>query len=170
MKTTVQHDQPTILFNAFAIGSAPLTGNTTFPVNGDNRAERSCLGIIMPMKFHTRIRRTILEGVVLQGTFATLVADRAIERVIEQRELQNTLLRFFHLVGSGFDHHIRHDIHRAGGHQFRHLLDLDQTHPATAERTDLLVITENGDIHIDLFGRIHYFGAFGNRDRFPVNC
>ena len=132
METTVQHDQPAVLLNPFAISGASLTGNAPFPINGNDRTERSCLGIVMPVKLHTGIRRAVLEDVVLQRAFAALVTNRAIEGMVEQSEFQNTLLRLFHFFGSGFDHHIRHHIHGAGGHQLRHLLDFNQTHPATA--------------------------------------
>ena len=121
------------------------------------------------MELHTGIRSTILEGVVLQGAFAALVTNRAIEGMVEQSKFQYALLPFYHLVSGGFDHHIRRHIHGAGGHQLRHLLDFYQAHPATTQRTDLLVIAENRDLHIDPFCRVYHLGAFGNRHRFPIN-
>jgi hypothetical protein len=40
----------------------------------------------------------VAEGLVLQRAFATLVADRAVERVIDEQQLHHALLRF---VGDG---------------------------------------------------------------------
>ncbi len=132
MKTTVQHYQSLVLLNPFAIGCAPLAGNTTFPINCDNRTEWRCLGVIGTMKLHAGIRRAIFEGVVLQGTFTPFVTNRTVEGMIEQSKFQNTLLSFYYLFSSGFNHHIRCHIHGAGSHQFRHLLNFHQAHPAAS--------------------------------------
>ena len=45
------------------------------------------------------------EGLVLEWAFAAFVTDRAVEGVVDQQELDNSLLRLLHHFGPGVDHH-----------------------------------------------------------------
>ncbi len=94
-----------------------------------------------------RCGTAVTHGQVLQLAFAALVADRAIERMVDQQELHHALLRRHRLLG------IRPDLHAfgrgrcAGRQRLGRLLDLDQAHPAIGGDRQLLVITEMR--HID---------------------
>ncbi len=55
---------------------------------------------------------TEADGKLLQSTLARLVADRAVERVIDEQELHHTFAAFFHQLASGADAHIF--THRVG--------------------------------------------------------
>ena len=93
-------------------------------------------------------------GLILQIAFAALVADRAIERVIDQQELEHALTRLLHRRRVGDDGRRRAvaagpeivDAHGAGGHRLRHAGDLDQAHAAIAGDRQALVIAETRDL------------------------
>src|SRR6202162_3003909 len=84
------------------------------------------------------------ERQILQLAFPALIADRAVERVIDEQELHRRALR-----AEGFGR-VREDLHalgyrgRAGRQRLRCLLDLDQTHAAVGRDRQLLVIAEAG--------------------------
>ncbi len=92
---------------------------------------------------------------ILQLTLATLVADRAIQRVVDQQKLHHTLLRrhsqlrmreYLHAIGHGGC---------AGRQRLRRLFHLNQTHPAIGRDRQLLVIAEMRDVDAQLAGSIH---------------
>ena len=70
------------------------------------------------------------EREVLQLALAALVADRAVERVVDQQELHRRLLRRERPRRAREDLHALGDRRRAGRHRLRRLLDLDQAHAA----------------------------------------
>ena len=83
---------------------------------------------------------------ILQLALAALVADRAVERVVDQQELHRRLLRGDRARRARVDLHALHHRRRAGGHRFRRLLDLDQAHAAIGGDRQLLVIAEARDV------------------------
>ena len=93
-------------------------------------------------------------GLVLQIAFAALVADRAIERVIDQQEFEHAFARFLHLLRIGDDGGRRSvargqeigDTHGAGGNRLRHAGNFDQAHAAIAGDRQALVIAEAGNL------------------------
>ena len=115
-----------------------------------------------------RRARSVAQRQILQRTFATLVADRAVERMAGQQKLDNVVARVGHLLGRGADGHALADIGGAGRRQFGlpahnrlpggvhlHLLgvlidlhraQLDQAHPAHADRRQLRMIAKNRDV------------------------
>ena len=67
---------------------------------------------------------------ILQLAFAALVADRAVERVVDEQELHHRLLRLDRLVALGaHDHAVGHR-RGAGRHRLGHLLDVHEAHAA----------------------------------------
>ena len=89
---------------------------------------------------------TVGHRLVLQIALAALVADRAIERMIDQQELHHPLLRLDRLWRFGVNHHAVGRRHRAGGDRLWRFLDLDQTHPAVAGDREALVVAEMRDL------------------------
>jgi hypothetical protein len=53
--------------------------------------------------------QAVAEGVVLQGTLAALVADRAVQGVIRQQQLDDTVLSGDDLGRVGVHHHVGAD-------------------------------------------------------------
>src|SRR5262249_41641521 len=71
---------------------------------------------------------------VLERALAALVADRAVERMVDQQELDDRVLRHLDPVGLRVDDHPVADRGGAGGLELRHALDLHQAHPAGSDR------------------------------------
>src|SRR6185312_1091077 len=78
-------------------------------------------------------------------TLAALVADRAIERVIDEQELEDAGARGLHLRRARRDHHAVGADGRTGRLQLRHLLDLDDADAAGAVDANARVIAVVGD-------------------------
>src|SRR5690606_39301998 len=79
-------------------------------------------------------RPAVTERQGLQLALAALVADRAVERMVDQQELHHVALRTQRLVAACGDLHAVHDRRGAGRRRLRHLLDLDQAHAAEIGR------------------------------------
>jgi hypothetical protein len=85
---------------------------------------------------------------------AALIADRAIERVVDQQELHHTFARLFDHGRTGVDDLGRaiavgrEVIHAkgAGGLRLRHARHLDEAHAAIAGNGQALVVAETGDL------------------------
>jgi hypothetical protein len=98
---------------------------------------------------------TVADRQILQLAFATLIADWAVERVVDQQELHHALL--------GLDCQLRmrkhpHAVgHRccAGRQRLRRFLDLHQAHATVGGDRKLLVITEMRNIGTKLLRGIH---------------
>src|SRR5262249_54282899 len=77
------------------------------------------------------------------------------ERMVDEKELDHRVLGVLDLVGAGVDDHPVADRGRAGGLQFRDPLDLDQAHPAGADRvTQFRFVTEDRDLDVALAGGV----------------
>jgi hypothetical protein len=102
------------------------------------------------LEAEARERLAVLERVVLEAALARLVADRAVERVVDEQELHHRALRF-----GGLGDSVRttmpslHHLRRAGGLQLGHALDLDQAHPALADHREARVVAVVGDLDAD---------------------
>lgn len=93
-------------------------------------------------------------ALVLQIALASLVANRTIQRMINQQELHDTLPGLASQVRVGLDPPALHDRHRAGGDWLQLLLDLHQAHPAVPSDCQPLVVAEPGDLYPDLGRRL----------------
>src|ERR1700733_2058326 len=89
-------------------------------------------------------------GLVLQIAFTALVADRAVERMIDQQKLHHAFTRLAHHRRAGREHFGRAilvrrqilDAHSAGRLRLRYADDLDEAHPAIAGDRQPLVEAE----------------------------
>ena len=85
-------------------------------VEDDVGAERDALAARvgpLVLVLEARVGDAVLEGVVLQAALAGLVADRAVERVVDEEELHHPLLRLVDLGHVGAHHHAV--LHHLGG-------------------------------------------------------
>src|SRR5690606_4310921 len=96
-----------------------------------------------------RNRTPVAERQILQLAFATLVADRAIERMVYEQELHDVALRRQRARGLGGDLHAIRDRRSACGLRFRHRLaaelDFDHAHAAVRRNRELAVVAEARD-------------------------
>ena len=110
--------------------------------------------------------RPVRHRLVLQRALAALVAHRAVERVVDQQQLHDPLLR---LLGDrrgelGPDHHAVGDGLGAGGDRLALALHLDQALPAGAGRGQQRVVAEPRDLDAHLLGDPDQQRALGRGD------
>ena len=109
---------------------------------------------------------------VLQRALAALVADRAVERVVDQQELHDPLLRLVgdRAGGLGVDDHALGDRQRARGLRLREpaavagVGDVDQALPAGAHGREQRVVAEPRDLDADLLGGPDHQGVLRDAD------
>src|SRR4051794_31492115 len=102
-----------------------------------------------------RSPRAPAERDVLERALAALVADRAVERVVDEQELHHGVLGLLDLVRGGDHHHAVLHRRRARGLELGHALDLHQAHAAGPHwLTELALVTEVGDLDVALLGGV----------------
>mmetsp|Transcript_8062 Transcript_8062/g.15621 ORF Transcript_8062/g.15621 Transcript_8062/m.15621 type:complete len:463 (-) Transcript_8062:293-1681(-) len=111
---------------------------------------------------------TVADRQILQLALAALVADGAVQRVVDQQEFHDALLGLDRLVALGADDHALRDRGRAGGHGLGCLFHIHQAHAAVGRDAQLLVVAEVRDVGAGLFGRMHHHAAFLDRDLLTV--
>src|ERR1700724_3284221 len=95
------------------------------------------------------------EGDVLQWTLAALVADGAVQRMVDQQELHNRLLCRLHAVAFGVDDHAVLNRGRAAGLQLGDSLDLNEAHAAGADRlAELGLVAEHRYLDVAVLGGV----------------
>ena len=131
-----------------------------FAVEGDLGVDRQSLGEDALLLVHARFARPVLEGLVLQGALATLVALRAVQGVVDQQELQLGLLVLpGHLGGLlGADDHVGADGLGARGHRLAGPLDVDEALTARGDGVQQRVVAEPRDGDADLLGSTDHQG------------
>ena len=108
----------------------------------------------------------VCKGLILQRALAALVAHRAVERVVDQKELEHTLLAVARELARElrFDDHPVGDRRCARGERFALPFDLDEALPARAERVEQRVVAEARDVLPHLLGCADYERAGRDRD------
>ena len=111
--------------------------------------------------FVTRRCTAVAHCQVLQLAFTTLVANRAIQRVINQQELHHRLLRLDGFIALGTnDHSLRH--RRSTGWQWLgRLFHFHQAHATVGSNGKFLVVAKVRNICASLFSRMHDHAAWG---------
>ena len=127
---------------------AAVAEDAALAVEVDEVADRERLGVVALLLHEPALARTVAERLVLQRALAALVAHRAVERVVDEQELQHALLRLLHarpvrvdLHALGHVGHARHGQRRAPAG-----VDVDEAHAAHAHRLHALVVAEAGDV------------------------
>ena len=124
----------------------------------------------------TGLAATLRERLVLQGALATLITDRAVQRVVDEQELHDATLGAIHHLGGvlGLDDHARGDGLRTRGLGLGHEAqltrvavghaDLDQALAARGHGSQQRVVTETRDPDAGLLGRADHERALGDRN------
>ena len=111
---------------------------------------------------------TVTDGQILQLTFTTLIADRAIQRMIDQQKLHDFFLGLDRLVALGAHDHAGRDRRGAGRQRLGRLFHLDQTHAAIGRNRQFFVIAKMRDVRAQFIGRVHHHAARWHFDFFAV--
>ena len=125
----------------------------------------------------TRLAVPVAERLVLQGALAALVADGAVERVVDQQQLQDALLGAFRhgRADLGAHHHALGNRHGAGGLGFGETAavarvgDLDQALPAGPDGVEQRMVAEPGNGGADHLGGPDDEGSLRDADRDVVD-
>ena len=131
-------------------GKAGATGalDAALPVEQGEGAEGDGLGPVPFLLDEAALARAAGDRLVLQRALAALVADRAVERMVDEEELEHALLRLARRRRDGGDLLPVGDRHEAGrlqggtprpGH-------LDEAHPAHAHRLHPRVVAKARDV------------------------
>ena len=89
---------------------------------------------------HVALIGAVLHVVVLEFALAGLVADRAIDGVVDEQEFEHRGLRRLGSVARGLDDHAVGHARVAADLQLGHLFDFDQTHAAVARNAQARVV------------------------------
>jgi len=155
--------------------------NTAFVIQCDARADLHSLWFFYFVLQKARLRIAVIDAEFLQAAFARLIADWAVQRVIDQEKFHYALPTFLHQKRVRANGHSFRDILRAANLRTRHPVDdrlairvelrfaigaepreshFDETHPAITGRGKLLVITIPGHENADLLARLNHARAF----------
>ena len=105
---------------------------------------------------------------VLQLAFAALIADRAIERVVNQQEFHDRLLRLHSFIAGGAHDHAGTDRGRTSGQRLGRLFHFDQAHAAVRCDRQFLVIAEVRNVGSQFVGGVHHHATSRDFDFFAV--
>ena len=95
---------------------------------------------------HPAVGRAVFVGIILQQTLSRLVANRAVERMVDEEEFEHAAAGVLDLIGLGAHHHALLDLGGAGEQELGAALHLDQTHAAAAGDGQGRVIAVMGDL------------------------
>jgi hypothetical protein len=115
------------------------------------------------------LHRTVADGHVLQLAFAALVADGAVQGVVDEEELHHTLLGLHRQFGMGEHLHPVGDRGGTSREGLRRLLHLHQAHAAVGGNGEFLVVAEMRNVHPHLLRGIHHRAAVGHLRLFAVD-
>lgn len=90
--------------------------------------------------------------VVLQVALASLIADRAVERVIGEQKLHDSSSSVPGGLGIGVDFHGWGDLGAAGSHGFGGLFDFYEAHPAVAGDFETFMVAEARNLDVIFLG------------------
>ena len=156
-------DQLLVLRDVLREARAAVAEDAALAVERDQRRDRERLLVRALVEVEARVARAVAVRQVLQRALAALVADGAVERVVEQDELEHRLLALGGRLRARVHLHAVARGHRAGGLQLRHALDLDEAHAAGADgRAEPGLVTEDRDLDARLGGGQHERRALGH--------
>ena len=161
---------------------APRAENATLIIKRDPRPEHNILGLLDFVLEKTRFGVAEIDAEFLQTAFAGLIANRAIERMIDKKEFHHTALTFLHEGRVGANRHAFGYVLGAGNLRTRYPVydrfavsaelgfairaepreaHFDQAHPAVAGRTELFVIAVARHENTHVRARLDHACAFG---------
>src|SRR5207249_8980507 len=99
-RAAVGGDELAVLRDALAEARAAVTEDAALAVERDGGRDRDRLLEGELFEAHPRVAGPVAEGEVLQRALAALVADRAVERMVDENELERLVLAGGRLLGA----------------------------------------------------------------------
>ena len=169
-RAAVQELELLVLGDLLAEADAAVAEDAALAVDLDQRRERDRLLEVALGVDHAASARAPAHRDVLKRALPALVADRAVEGVVDEQELDHRFLGGLDPVGAGVDDHPVADRRRAGGLKLRDPLDLHQAHPAGADRVaELRLVAEHRDLDVAVLGGVDQHRPFLRRHLDPVD-
>jgi hypothetical protein len=151
-----------VLGDLLGVAHAAVAEDAALAVDRDQRRQLERLLEVALGLDEPRAAAAPAEGDVLQRALAALVADRAVERVVDEQELDHRLLRLVHARGLGVDDHAVLDRRRAAGLELRDALDLHEAHAAGADGlAELGLVAEHRDLDVAVLGGVDEHHVLG---------
>src|SRR5439155_26341482 len=135
-RDAVGGDKLTVLRYLLADARPAVAEDAALAIERDRGRDRDRLLERELLEAHPRVAGPIAEGEVLKRTLAALVADRAVERMVDEDELERPVLPLCRPLGRArrlHDHAVLCG-EGAAGLELRHALDFDEAHAAGADR------------------------------------
>ena len=171
-RTAVLRHELAILRDALGEARAAVAEDAALPVERDRRGDRDRLVEGPLRKDHARLAGAPAEGQVLERALAALVAIGAVERMVQEDELEHGVLAMCCLLArlSGAEHHLVLCSHRAGCLELRHALDLAEAHAARPDgRPEARLVAEDRDLDARRERRLDHARALRHADLAAVD-
>ena len=145
--------------------------DAALPIEQHKWADLDGLGPVPFLFDEPALSRPVRHRLVLKGALASLVANRTVQRVVEQQEFEHTLLGLSGRLGLGEDLLALGHFEEAGGLQARApgTGDLDEAHAAHTDRSHPRVVAKTRDEDAGPLGRRDDQLAFLRFDDPPVD-
>ena len=172
LRAAVHGDELPVLGDLLAEARAAVAEDAALAVECDQRRDRDRLLERALREDHAGRAGPVAKRQVLERALAALVADRAVERVVDEDELECRVLAFcgdLRRPGRVHDHPV---LRRqcAARLQLRHALDLDEAHAAGADgRAEPRLVAEHGNLDAGGLRRLDQAGALRNLHRALVD-
>ena len=112
--------------------------------------------------FVTRGAGAVTDCQILQLAFAALIANRAIQWMVDQQKFHHRLLRFDGAFRFGAHHHALRHRRGAGRHRLGCFFDIHQTHAAIGGDAEFAVVAKMRNKSTGLLGRLNHHAAFSH--------
>ena len=171
--TTVKH--PEFVCTSNFTGESITTGAMDTPVPLESNKGTDIAPAVYPLGiFHFGFTAAEFKRIILEHAFTGLVANRAIERMIDEKVFHHQFLGIFDLFIHRFHLHSFDGIHRATGLKFwcrpsiTHVDDIHHAHPACGHDRHSRMITIMGDLDSGTHGGRKNFLSRFEFYRFPI--
>ncbi len=134
----------------------------------NNRTQGLILNGALKFKGASTVR-TVGSSFILKVAFPTLVTNGAVERVVEQEELENSFTGLMHERGFGKDGSVRRDRSSTSGNRLRGLLDFNEASAAVSGNGKVRMIAKAWEGDAGGFAGLKNGGSRANSKGTTVN-
>ena len=168
-RTAVLDDQLPFVGDDIVEANAALADDATLLVEHDRRTQIDGLWLGELRIGDVGSAARIGHRVILKVALAALIANRTIQRMVYEKELEYHRTSSVDLLAARPDGHAVRRRGVAGDLQLRRTFDLDDADAAEPRRSQLRVIAVNRDLLLDRLGGFDEQRSLRHRDRNPVD-